>query len=498
MGMGTSEPDLGAAMRRSERGFEDRRRRNCGEPVAANAPARRIRFDEARVLVDPSEAMSADPTTPSQGARVGEQAQGRYRLVRFLGAGGMGEVYEAEHLQVGKRVAVKCLWPAYASQPDQVERFEREARVASLVDSPHVVDVLDAGALEDGSRFFVMELLQGVTLAGELSSLGALPIDRACRIVTQVALGVGAAHAAGITHRDLKPENVFLVRRGGADHVKVLDFGISKFRREDMDVSLTQTGTAIGTPTYMSPEQSEGSRDVDGRTDIWSMGVILYRMIVGALPFAGDSYARLLINVVTAPAPRLRSHRPEASPALEAIVARCLAKAPGDRFATTAELLEALSDPAVLQTFPQAAAAELPRSEEVTRAGKASAPPNDSETRRASPRPPGSVAPGAVARRPVTERPPPVGPMDRTMAAKSARSTGRLPVVPPPADGEMPFDEVILGGPDGRRLPARAFFDLPLSERIRHVIARTVVFLSRGVEVDRGEALAKMRERRAG
>jgi eukaryotic-like serine/threonine-protein kinase len=437
-------------------------------------------------------------STPSQGARVGEQAQGRYRLVRFLGAGGMGEVYEAEHLQVGKRVAVKCLWPAYARSPDQIERFEREARVASLVDSPHVVDVLDAGALDDGSRFFVMELLQGVTLATELASVQALPIERSCRIVTQIALGVGAAHAAGITHRDLKPENVFLVRRGGIDHVKVLDFGISKFRRADMDVSLTQTGTAIGTPTYMSPEQSEGSRDVDGRTDIWSMGVILYRMIVGALPFAGDSYARLLINVATAPAPRLRSQRPEASPALEAIIARCLGKTPAERFATTTELIEALSDPAVLETFPRAGATERPRAEQVTRTGKASSPPNDSETRRASRRPVASDAPAPVSPRAPTERPPPVGPMDRTVASKSARSTGRLPIVPPLPDGEMPFDEVILGGPDAARLPARAFFDLPLSDRIRHVIARTVVFLRQGVEVDRGEALAKMRERRAG
>jgi eukaryotic-like serine/threonine-protein kinase len=439
--------------------------------------------------------MAADPTTPSQGARVGEQAQGRYRLVRFLGAGGMGEVYEAEHLQVGKRVAVKCLWPAFASQPDQVERFEREARVASLVDSPHVVDVLDAGTLEDGARFFVMELLHGVTLAAELSALGALPIDRACRILTQIALGVGAAHAAGITHRDLKPENVFLSRRGTTDHVKVLDFGISKFRRDDMDVALTRTGMAIGTPTYMSPEQSEGSREVDARTDIWSMGVILYRMVVGSLPFAGDSYARLLINVVTAPAPRLRTHRPDASPALEALVTRCLEKSPSDRFATTAELLEALADPAVLETAADLGGATRPTSAKGTqRKAPSSEPaPNDSETRRALRHPVATNDPPkpASVRAPRSVAPP--SPLGATLHAGSI-----APATISPPEAEMPFDEVILGGVDGRRLPARAFFELPLSERIRHVIARSVVFLSRGVEVDRAQALAKMRERRAG
>jgi serine/threonine protein kinase len=462
-------------------------------------------FGRALLLVHRCEAMSADPTTPSSGARIGEQAQGRYRLVRFLGAGGMGEVYEAEHLQVGKRVAVKCLWPAYTSNPEQVERFEREARVASLVDSPHVVDVLDAGSLADGTRFFVMELLQGVTLAAELSALGALPIGRACKILTQIAVGVGAAHAAGITHRDLKPENVFLSRRGGTDHrpavpgalvedhVKVLDFGISKFRRDDMDVALTRTGTAIGTPTYMSPEQSEGSREVDGRTDIWSMGVILFRMVTGTLPFAGDSYARLLINVITAPAPRLRALRPEASPALEALVARCLAKSPSDRFATTTELLAALADPAVLESGAGLDAAALPPSADVTRARGLPAPTSsDSETRRALGRPIQTNEPPRSARA-RSEAPP--SPHGATVHVWPGAPKSVAPAV---ADADMPFDEVILGGVDGRRLPARTFFDLPLSERIRHVIARTVVFLNHGVEIDRAQALAKMRERRAG
>ncbi len=340
--------------------------------------------------------MAAAPPDP-QGARVGQTAAGRYRVLSLLGTGGMGEVYEAEHLAVGKRVALKCLWRAFWDDPEQVARFEREARVASLVRSPHVVDVLDAGKLEDGAPFLVMELLEGTTLARELATNGAMSVERALFIVRQIAAGLEAAHLAGIVHRDLKPENVFLLRVAGRELVKILDFGVSKFRREDMDPDLTRTGTAIGTPTYMSPEQTEGMRHVDERADVWSLGVILFRMLTGELPFFAESYARLLIKVVSdEPAPRLRSRMPDLPRDLDAIVARCLEKSPAGRFASMAELVAALpGDPKRRTSTVPPAARAAPRSpprapvpqELADSATRAARPRREDITPAATPRP---------------------------------------------------------------------------------------------------------------
>jgi serine/threonine-protein kinase len=409
--------------------------------------------------------------TGQTGARAGQTVLGRYRLLRFLGSGGMGEVYEAEHVTVGKRVAIKCLWPSYWQDAEHVERFEREARVASIVRSPHVVDVLDAGTLEDGAPFLTMELLEGTTLATELATAGRMSVDRALSILRQLATGLAATHAAGIIHRDLKPENVFLVADRDRELVKILDFGVSKFRRDASAQDLTRTGTAIGTPSYMSPEQSEGMRDVDVRADVWSLGVILFRMLTGELPFVAENYPRLLIKIVgDDPAPRARSLAPEISRDLDAIIARCLEKAPAGRFASMTELLSAL--PGEPKTSPS-----------ITRPERAApSPAPRSEREDSATRPTGSGSAPATHAPTQLARPKSVYPPSRESASAAL----------------LPFDEVVLSE-NGRqqRVTAQAFFSLPLSVRIRHVIARTAVFLKQGREVDRQEALARMRERYA-
>jgi serine/threonine protein kinase len=387
------------------------------------------------------------------GARAGELIDGRYRLVRMIGAGGMGEVYEAEHLLVGKHVAVKILSAEHSSDVSTVERFQREMRVASLVASPHIVDVMDAGQLADGTRYFAMELLRGVTLGKEREACGPLPIERAVALARQIATGLAAAHAAGIVHRDLKPDNVFLVAQtDGADHLKILDFGVSKIRTTEPQLDLTRTGMAIGTPMYMSPEQSEASRDLDARTDLWSLGVILFRMLTGEPPFVAPNYARLMIKIVTEPAPRPSVQRPEISAALEDLVLRCLEKDPADRPPSAEALIRALD--------------ELPLGLSMTRVDIDVAP----------------QSPEPSSARPITPTPlPAVKPLPARFAA--------------PFPSDLPFDEVLLSG--GRRLTAAGFFELPLSERIQQVIARTVTFIKGGVEVDRQDALARMRIRSA-
>jgi serine/threonine-protein kinase len=393
------------------------------------------------------------------GGRSGELIDDRYRLLRLIGAGGMGEVYEAEHLLVGKHVAVKLLSAEHSRDADQIERFDRETRIASMVDSPHIVDIMDAGKLADGTRYFVMELLRGATLAKELEVCGPLPLGRAVALARQIAIGLAAAHAAGIVHRDLKPDNIFLVARSDrADHIKILDFGVSKIRLSELQLELTRTGIAIGTPMYMSPEQSEGARDVDPRTDLWSLGVILFRMLTGEPPFTAPNYARLMIKIVTEPAPRPTTIRPGIPAALEQLVMQCLEKEPKLRHASADALiraLDAIEAAGLAETSATPAEPAIP----VTL--------TDSDTPR-----------DGFVPRPVLRMPTPP------------------PRVATPTD--LPFDEVVLGGAGGgRRITAAAFFQLPLSERIQQVIARTVTFIRAGVEVDRQEALAKMRVRSA-
>ncbi|MBN8609902.1 MAG: serine/threonine protein kinase [Deltaproteobacteria bacterium] len=275
--------------------------------------------------------------------RVGLLVADRYRIAKVLGVGGMGGVYEAEHLLIGKKVALKCLHREYARDRDIVERFKREARAATLIGNDHIIDVTDMGDLPDGSPFLVMEYLAGRPLAA-LCEHGPLPVRRAVHIARQIGNALGAAHDKGIVHRDLKPENVFLIERNGdPDFVKVLDFGISKMHSSGVDRGLTRTGMAMGTPSYMSPEQAQGSKNLDHRTDVWALGVILYEMLAARRPFDADSYPLLLMNIVATDPDPVSSYRKDLPEPLADLVMRCLVKDQEGRIGTMRELVDALA-----------------------------------------------------------------------------------------------------------------------------------------------------------
>ncbi len=279
--------------------------------------------------------------------RPGDVVDGKYRIERALGRGGMGAVFAARHEQLGHRVALKL--PAHAAAPGATDRFLREARAAAVIESEHVVRVFDAGERAPGEPYLVMELLTGDDLAAILAERGPLDPEQAVTWILQAGIGLAAAHARGIVHRDLKPANLFLARRAdGTSILKVLDFGISKLRPaavaddDDGDAALTQTGQILGSPRYMSPEQMAGSPDVDERADIWALGAILHELLCGAPAFAGRSFGELRRRVLSEPPRSVRLDRPEIHVDLEAVILRCLDRAPARRFADVPELLDAL------------------------------------------------------------------------------------------------------------------------------------------------------------
>lgn len=278
------------------------------------------------------------------GLSVGDVVAERYRIERELGEGGMGVVYRAQHLHLRKPFALKVLLPEWTSSPEIVARFEREAVAAGNIRSPHVATATDFGRLPDGTFFLVMEYVEGRTLRDALDSESLEPA-RALRIARGIASGLHAAHAAGIVHRDMKPENVMLVERDGdADFVKLLDFGIAKVE-STLGASpaagaspLTRVGSIMGTPDYMSPEQALG-QPVDGRTDQYALGIMLFEMLTGTRPFEGDAVS-VLRQRVTSPPPELPvSLAGSLDPRAGSIVRRLLATAPGDRFVNAAEIV---------------------------------------------------------------------------------------------------------------------------------------------------------------
>ncbi len=276
----------------------------------------------------------------------GDVLAGKYRIERVLGQGGMGVVVAAMHLQLNQRVAIKLLLAGATA--DIVERFLREARAAVRLKSQHVARVIDVGALPDGAPYMVMEYLEGSDLSGVVRSSGALSVYDAVEYLLHACEAISEAHSNGIVHRDLKPANLFLTRAAdGTSTVKVLDFGISKVAgaegEEDTGMSLTKTSAVLGSPLYMSPEQMKSARLADARSDIWSLGAILYELLTGSVPFNAMTFTELVLMVNMETPRSIATIRGDVPPGLEAAVFKCLEKKPENRFENVAELAWALA-----------------------------------------------------------------------------------------------------------------------------------------------------------
>jgi serine/threonine protein kinase len=306
---------------------------------------------------------------------------GPYRIVRTLGSGSFGAVYEALQNPLGKRVALKVLHGHLAAQGDTIHRFHREAQALVRLRHPHVVDVFDLGEFE-GRPFIAMEYLEGESLAARMARIPVMTLAALADLMIPVCVAVGAAHDLEIVHRDLKPDNIFIAHMMGADHPKLLDFGIAKVALPDEAFGGTATSAILGTPHYMAPEQVRSTRDVTAQADQWALAVILWEALTGRKPFVGESLFDVLQNVVSQPLPRLASLRPDLPPAVAAAVQQALSREPEQRLPSVRHLGLALlpiasertrftfSGP--LQPSPRPSAANLSRTLEVT---SASLPP---------------------------------------------------------------------------------------------------------------------------
>jgi serine/threonine-protein kinase len=276
---------------------------------------------------------------------VGQTLAEKYLIEQLIKRGGMGAVYRGKHVMMDKTVAIKVLRPALAGDDVVVARFSREAKAASRISHPHAVTVTDFGESENGVVFLVMEYLDGRTLKDIIRSEGALPLDRIVEIVRQVSGALDAAHQQGVVHRDLKSENIMLSETNGGDWAKVLDFGIAKIQQPEgaRDNDITAANLVIGTPQYMSPEQCSQSGPIDARSDVYSLGVIVFEMLSGRVPFTGDSPTVIMMKQVQDDPPPIRDLRPDLPDGVGSLVKKALAKQPIDRFQTAGELYEAFA-----------------------------------------------------------------------------------------------------------------------------------------------------------
>jgi serine/threonine-protein kinase len=286
----------------------------------------------------------SDSTPPVSGL-----VAGKYEVVRLIGRGGMGSVWEGRHASLGTRVAIKFIDQEYSRSKEARSRFVTEARAAATIHSRHAIQILDHGVTDDGRPYQVMELLVGEPLDQRLDRLGRISLQETARILGQVCRALQRAHGSGIIHRDLKPENIFLVRSPDDDEeiAKVLDFGIAKIKAPPGEQgglsSSTKTGAVLGTPYYMAPEQARGLRTIDHRADLWSLGVIAYKCVTGVLPFEGESVGDLLVKICTAPPPTPSLTAPGLPPSFDAWFVRTMEREPDRRFASATELAEALA-----------------------------------------------------------------------------------------------------------------------------------------------------------
>jgi eukaryotic-like serine/threonine-protein kinase len=285
---------------------------------------------------------------PPRRELVGNVVAGKYFLHRLLGAGGVGTVFEAEHLTVGRLVAIKVLHPALARRTDAVQRFKREARAAGSIRHPNVCQVYDFDTLGDGSPFLVMELLVGETLARRLAAVGRLPLYELIDILVQILSALSAAHDRGIVHRDIKPENIILTRPAGClPAAKLFDFGVSKTIRTRLDplhreIDLTRKGMVMGTPYCMSPEQARGDRDLDARVDLYACGVLLYQALTGRRPFVADTHQAVLREVLRGKPRPARELRPALPRGFDEILAKAMALNRENRYRTADEFRRSL------------------------------------------------------------------------------------------------------------------------------------------------------------
>jgi serine/threonine-protein kinase len=326
---------------------------HCGLPhdvlqVICPSTGKHVRLGRSERPPEPGDAraqahVSTAPPPPRRDL-TGKTIGGKYLVRTVLGEGGMGTVFEAEHLTIGRSVAVKVLHPNQARKKNAVRRFHQEARAAGAIGHPNICEVYDLGTLDDGSPYLVMEKLVGETLADRIAAEGGLPFDDVIDILVQVLSGLVAAHEKGIVHRDIKPENVFLTCRVGCPPlVKLLDFGVSKMIApplggKDEDLDLTRTGMVMGTPYYMSPEQARGDRNLDVRVDLYACGVILYEALTGRRPFTAANYNALLLQILSTNPRPARDLRPALPNGFDVVLEKAMARSRDDRYRSAAEL----------------------------------------------------------------------------------------------------------------------------------------------------------------
>lgn len=276
---------------------------------------------------------------------LGQTLAGKYRIEKLIKTGGMGAVYRGKHVLMDKTVAIKVLRPSLAGDDVVVARFSREAKAASRISHPHAVNVTDFGEAENGVVFLIMEYLDGRTLKEIIQADGAFSLDRTVEVVRQVTGALDAAHGQGVVHRDLKSDNIMLVRHDGQEWAKVLDFGIAKIQQTagSRDEEITQANLVVGTPQYMSPEQCSQTGPLDARSDLYSLGIIIYEMLAGRVPFTGESPTVIMMKQVQDPPPSVLSARADLPASIDEVIKRALAKQPVDRFQSAGDLYTALS-----------------------------------------------------------------------------------------------------------------------------------------------------------